>query len=98
MEFPIQDLLDDDACYAFLLEQLHPVGLCCPNGHPLARNQAPHMQDRAPVVDYRCRACGRVFNAFTGTLWQQTHYACATIVLMLRGIAQGTPTAHLARE
>lgn len=50
------------------------------------------------LVDYRCRACGRVFNAFTGTLWQQTRYRCSRIVLILRGIAQGTPTAHLARK
>ncbi len=98
MEFPIQELLDEDACYAFLLRHLHPEGLRCPTGHALANHQAPHMKDRAPVVDYRCRQCGRVFNAFTGTLWQQTHYACSTIVLILRGFAQGVPTAHLARE
>lgn len=98
MEFPIQDLLDEDACYAFLVQQLHPTGLQCPNGHALAPQQAPHMRDRAPVVDYRCRQCRRVFNALTGTLWQQTHYRCSTIVLLLRGFAQGTPSAHLARE
>ena len=32
------------------------------------------------------------------TVWSGTHYDCATIVLVMRGIAQGTPTKHLADE
>ncbi len=39
-----------------------------------------------------------MFNLFTGTVWSGTHYDCKTIVLVLRGIAQGTPTLHLAEE
>jgi hypothetical protein len=39
-----------------------------------------------------------VFNMFTGTLWQGTHLSPAQSLLILRGIAQGTPTAKLARE
>ncbi len=31
MLFPIDDLLDETACYR-LLSALHPDGLCCPNG------------------------------------------------------------------
>ena len=56
------------------------------------------MRDRAPVVDYRCRECGAVFNLFTGTVWAGTHYSCAKIVLILRGFVQGTPTLPLADE
>jgi transposase-like protein len=47
---------------------------------------------------YRCRKCGAVFNIFTNTIWSKSRYSCATIVLILRGVAQGVPTAHLARE
>ncbi|MDD5037312.1 MAG: IS1595 family transposase, partial [Methylococcaceae bacterium] len=53
---------------------------------------------RAPVVDYRCRACGAVFNLFTGTVWAGTHYSCVLIVMILRGFAQGIPTLHRADE
>ena len=35
---------------------------------------------------------------FTGTPWQGTHLSPAQILLILRGIAQGVPTAKLARE
>jgi transposase-like protein len=50
------------------------------------------------VLDYRCAACGRVFNAFTGTSLARTHRRPAEIMLILRSIAQGVPTAQLARE
>ena len=30
MDFPIADLMDEDACYAKLLAWLHPDGLACP--------------------------------------------------------------------
>ena len=40
-----------------------------------------------------------MFNIFTGTVWSVTHYDCKTIVLVLRGIAQGGgATLHLAEE
>ena len=29
MDFPLLDLLDDEACYDFLVESLHPKGLRC---------------------------------------------------------------------
>ena len=98
MRFPITDLLDEQECYNFLLQALHPDGLKCPEGHPLPLKQAPHDCSRTPLLDYRCRICGRVYNLFTGTVWSGTHYNCATIVLVMRGIAQGTPTKHLADE
>jgi len=33
--FPIQELLDEQKCYDYLLKLLHPAGLKCPAGHPL---------------------------------------------------------------
>jgi transposase-like protein len=98
MEFPITELMDDRACYEFLLGVLHPKGLRCPAGHKVVRRQAPHMSDRAPLVDYQCRMCGKVFNLFTGTLWSGTHYSCRQVVLIVRGFAQGVPTLHLTKE
>ena len=98
LQFPLGDLLDEQACYDFLLHVLHPEGLCCPHGHRLPAEQAAHDRHRAPILDYRCRTCGAVFNLFTGTIWVKSHYRCATIVQILRGIAQGVPTKHLAAE
>ena len=32
MQFPLNTLLDEQACYEFLLHVLHPGGLACPLG------------------------------------------------------------------
>ena len=98
MQFPLNTLLDEQACYDFLLHVLHPGGLACPHGHRLPPEQAPHDRHRAPIMDERCRRCGAVFNLFTNSLFSKTRYRCSTIVLLLRGIEQGTPTKHLADE
>lgn len=98
IRFPLTDLLDEQACYIYLQSILHPDGMTCPNGHPLPPDQAPHDRKRAPICKYRCRVCGAVYNLFTGTVWSGTHYSCATIVLVLRGFAQGIPTMQLAEE
>ncbi len=97
MDFPIEELLDPDACHMTLLHWLHPKGLVCP------RCQSPdqlrvHRRHRTPVIDYRCDHCKRVFNLFTGTALQGSKRPVTQLVLILRGIAQGVPTAQLARE
>ena len=98
LQFPLDELLDEQACYDFLLRTLHPDGLHCPNGHALPNDQAPQDRHRAPIMDYRCRTGGAVFNLFTGTVWSKSRSRCTTIVQILRGIAQGVPTKHLAAE
>jgi transposase-like protein len=97
MDFPLVALLDEEACYRRLVEILHPGGLACPQCGA-ADGLGVHRRHRAPVLDYQCGGCGRVFNAFTGTPLQKTRRRCAELVLILRGICQGVPTARLARE
>jgi transposase-like protein len=96
MDFPLLDLLDEQACYDFLVDALHPDGLRCPGCR--SRQRTVHRSHRDPVRDYRCAACGRVYNAWTGTELQGTQRRPGELVLIVRGIAQGTPTAQLARE
>ncbi len=97
MDFPITDLMDEDACYAKLLGWLHPDGLDCPRCHRADRMRV-HRSHRAPVRDYRCGHCRRVFNAFTGTILHGTRRRPSELALIVRGFAQGVPTAQLARE
>jgi transposase-like protein len=96
MDFPLTDLMDQSACYDRLVKALHPDGLACPRcgGDRLG----VHRRHREPILDYRCRDCRRVFNAFTGTALQKTGRSPAALVLILRGIAQGVSTARMARE
>ena len=97
MDFPIAELMDEDACYERLVAVLHPDGLACPRCQ--ARDGLRvHRRHRAPVLDYRCDSCGRVFNAFTGTAFHKTQRRPSEVMLILRGICQGETTARLARE
>ena len=96
MDFPIVELMNADACSRFLLELLHPDGLRCSGCR--GDDFYAHDRHRDPVFDYRCRACGTVFNLYPGTPFQKTHRTPSQRVLILRGICQGTPTAQLARE
>jgi transposase-like protein len=97
MDFPITDLLDEDACYAKLVEWLHPDGFACPRCHNRDR-MAVHRRRRPPVLDFRCGHCRRVFNAFTDTALHGVKRRPSELVLIVRGFAQGVPTAQLARE
>lgn len=97
MDFPIADLMDEGACYVKLVAWLHPDGLSCPRCQCSDAIKV-HRRDRDPVLDYRCGRCKRVFNAFTGTVLQGTKRRPVPLVLILRGFAQGTTTARLARE
>ena len=97
MDFPITDLMDEQACYDQLVDWLHPGGLACPRCHQDDR-LVVHRRGREPVLDFRCGHCHRVFNAFTGTALRGIKRRPRELVLILRGFAQGVPTAQLARE
>ena len=97
IRFPIQQFLDENKCYEFLVEILHQEGLRCPSCKTEVDNCRVHRRDRAPVLYYRC-SCGRILNAFTETDWQGTHHSCSKILCILKGIVQGIPTLHLAKE
>ena len=97
LSFPITDLLDEQKCFDWLVNVLHPQGLHCDQCQRPASEARIHRRDRAPVLYYRC-ICTRIYNAFAGTIWQGTQRSCAQIVSILQGFAQGKSTAHLARE
>ena len=97
MDFPLKDLMDEQACYDKLVTLLHPEGLGCPRCKERERVHV-HRRRRAPVLDYQCESCGRVFNVFTGTALQGTSKRPSVVMLILRGIAQGVSTSQLARE
>jgi transposase-like protein len=95
IDFPITDLLDNDTCTGWLEGHLHPEGLRCPHCGSADRRLF-RAQGHFPA--YRCRACEGYYTLLTGTLFEKTRHRPATLVLLLRGIAKGEPTARLARE
>lgn len=100
MDFPISELMDEQACYDWLVSVLHPGGLACPGcGEREDKGGLTvHRRNRTPVLVYRCRPCGRVFNAYAGTPLSGTPRRPSQLVMLLRGFAKGETTAALARE
>lgn len=95
IDFPIDELLDEQASLAWLERHLHPEGLKCPRCGSVERRTAK----RIGVMNaYRCKACDRYHSILTGTVWEKTRQPPSKLVLLLRGIAKGESTARLARE
>ena len=64
LRFPLDGLLDEQACYDFLLRILHPDGLHCPHGHPRrranqTRGHGEWASDRPPIVGVVGATVGR---------------------------------------
>jgi transposase-like protein len=95
IDFPITDLLDDHSCITWLERHLHPDGLNCPPCRSTDRRLF-HAQGHFPA--YRCRVCDGYYALLANTVFEKTRQHPATLVLLLRGIAKGEPTARLARE
>jgi transposase-like protein len=95
IDFSITGLLDDSICTLWLERHLHPDGLKCPRCRSSERRLF-RAQGHFPA--YRCRACEGYYTLLTGTVFEKTRQRPATLLLLLRGIAKGEPTARLARE
>jgi hypothetical protein len=95
IDFPIGELLDDSLCLIWLERHLHAEGLKCPGCGCTARRL---FRAQGYVPAYRCRACDGYDTLLTGTVFAKTRQRPATLVLLLRGMAKGAPTARLARE
>jgi transposase-like protein len=95
IDFPITELLDDSICTLWLERHLHPEGLKCPGCGSMERRL---FRDQGHFPAYRCRGCHGYYTLLTGTAFAKTRQRPATLVLLLRGMAKGEPTARLARE
>jgi transposase-like protein len=95
IDFPIAELLDDRICLIWLERHRHPDGLACPHGH---RPERRLFRQQGDFPAYRCRACDGYYTLLTNTVFEKTRQRPATLVLLLRGMAKGEPTARLARE
>ena len=95
IDFPIDELMDDDLCTLWLERYLHPQGFVCPRCGD-AKRRLFRAQEHFPA--YRCRTCEGYYTLLTGTVFEKSRQRPATLVLVLRGLAKGEPTARLARE
>jgi transposase-like protein len=95
IDFPIDELLDEVECAKWLEKHLHPAGLKCPRCGEIEKRIA---QRNGYWTAYRCKSCDRYFSLLTQTVFEKTRQPPSKILMILRGIAKGEPTARLSRE
>jgi len=95
IDFPIGELLDESICLIWLERHLQAEGLTCPHCGSAKRRL---FREQGSFPAYRCQACDGYYTRLTGTVFEKTRQRPATLVLLLRGVATGGPTARLARE
>ncbi len=47
---------------------------------------------------YRCRQCEQTYSLYSGTVFEHRQLTPMQVVLLVRGVCKGEPTATLARE
>ncbi len=99
MDFPITELMDREACLRWLKTYFHPTGLKCPHCQAdVAQANGFRQTKRSQLPVYRCKACGGIYNVYSGTVFEGSEFLPEQTVLLLQGVLQGKPTAQLARE
>jgi len=76
---------------------LHPEGLKCPNGHELEKAWI-HRTDRKPIIDYKCKICGKYFNIFTETTLQGTRLSVTQLFQCFNGVLFKVPYQKLSTQ
>jgi transposase-like protein len=79
----------------WLERHLYPNGWNCPHCGSAERRL---FRAKQKFPGYRCRSCDRAYTLLTGTNFAKTHQSPRTLVMLLRGVSRGEPTAQLSRE
>lgn len=99
MDFPLTELLDEERSTHWLLKHFHPDGLKCPRcgsrGEEAWTFRRTH---RSGLVVYRYRQCEQIYSLYSGTVFEHRQLTPMQVVLLVRGVCKGEPTAMLARE
>ncbi len=99
MDFPITEFLDEELSTQWLLKHFHPDGLKCPRcGSREEEARIFRRTRRSGLVVYRCRRCEQTYSLYSGTVFEHRQLTAMQVVLLVRGVCKGEPTATLARE
>jgi transposase-like protein len=98
MLFPITDLLDENASGRWIARYFHPRGFGCPQCKAGIEQARVFRHSKRGLVDYRCKACARVYNLYSDTVFAGCRLSASQVVLRLRGVCKGESSASLAEE
>jgi transposase-like protein len=98
MIFPITELVDEAESRRWIARYFHPQGLCCPRCQTGVERARVFRCAKRGLVDSRCKACARVYNLYTGTVFAGCGLSASQAVLLVRGVCKGESRAPLAEE
>jgi transposase-like protein len=98
MIFPIADLLDEQQSIKWVEKYFHPRRLRCPGCGTTTKQERAFRTRKRGLVDYRCQECQSTYNLYTGTIFAGSNLESCRVVLLLRGVCKGEPSAALAEE
>jgi transposase-like protein len=99
MDFPIVDLLDEHKARSWILAHFHPHGLKCSHcSASVTEARQFRKTAKSQLTVYRCRLCQGVYNLYSGTVFEGRSLTPAQVVLVLRGVCKGQPSAEIGRE
>jgi transposase-like protein len=67
----------------------------CPNCGKKGQKHRPHP---LRVYDYRCSGCGKIFNCWTGTVFQGTHRKPSELATLLYGFSLRLPASQFPKS
>jgi transposase-like protein len=99
MDFPITDLMSEQASTEWIMEYFHPTGVRCPHCDAAWAEAKEFRRTRqSELIVYRCQRCRGIYTLYSGTIFQGRHLRPAQVVLLVRGVLKGESAASLARE
>jgi transposase-like protein len=99
MDFPITELMSDQASTEWIMEYFHPTGVRCPHCKAAWAEAKEFRRTRqSELIVYRCQRCLGIYTLYSGTIFQGRHLRPAQVVLLVRGVLKGESAASLARE
>jgi transposase-like protein len=99
MDFPLSDLMSEQASTEWIMEHFHPTGVVCVHcGAPWSRASEFRRTRKSQLVVYRCRDCSGIYNLYSGTIFAARQLRPSQVVLLVRGVLKGESAMTLARE
>ena len=85
--------------YDWLMRHFHPDGLKCVHcGAAWSQAREFRVTKESQLPDYRCRACGKTYNVYSGTVFEGRQVTVEQAVLLVRGVIKGEQAQVLTNE
>lgn len=98
MLFPITELIDEAESQQWSARYFHPQGFRCPRCQTGVEQARVFCCSTRGLIDYRGKACDRVYNLYPGTVFAGCGVSASQAGLLVRGVCQGESRATLAEE